>query len=453
MQLTTVQLKDKINNIKTFNSTLKDNHVFNIKNDLQFIERIFSRLSTEIDNNDLKSVANNIIDIAIAISQAERGLLYIKNDKRYELIAARNSECQSINIAQTDFSRNILFKAMELKQLVQIINKELLSENINLNNLRLHFIMCSPMVINEDNIGAIYVDSTKPLRKAFRFTPEYFSLFANKAAVFIRNTQYYQHIREHDMQLRLINEQLEKLHAMAAKGKNAAKIGHELNNLLAGIYGNIDITRSLICKNKEVEQILERLKKVEDLLRNIDRFSKSLLNNSKFECHFKPMTLNQVIQDFLRQYSSLYKGLNVSFDINLDSELPNTKIDQGLIQQVILNLVKNSIEVKPDCRILFKTLFDKKLQSINFYFADNGPGMSAEKLAHVFKKNYTDKPEGNGYGLMICKEIIEKHGGTISVQSKPGKGMIFIITLPLMLSENKVQTPKNQLDMIYNSWI
>jgi len=189
MQLTTVQLKKKINNIKTFNTAIKEELGSSLKNDSQFLDRIFCQLSTEIGSKDVQSVTNYLNDIAIAISQAERGLLYIKDKKNYRLISARDGEHKNIIISSTDFSRNILHKAIELRQLVQIIDKELLSGHTNVNNIKLKFIMCAPLIINGDNIGAIYVDSSKPLRKAFRFSPEFFSLFANRAAIFIRNIQ------------------------------------------------------------------------------------------------------------------------------------------------------------------------------------------------------------------------------------------------------------------------
>jgi len=239
---------------------------------------------------------------------------------------------------------------------------------------------------------------------------------------------------------------------MAAKGQNASKIGHELNNLLTVISGNIQIARSLLNKYGEEDQVVERLEKTEELLKNVGRFSNSLLKNSKFAYHFQSINLNQVILDFKFHYCSYNKDSNSNFAINLDYDLPVLKADPGLIKQVLLNLVKNSFESKPDCRILIKTIYNKSRQTINLYVADNGPGLSPEKLASLFKHNFTDKPDGNGFGLMICKEIIEKHGGTISVQSSPGKGVIFVIYLPIEASEKKVQTPQKQLDMLTHSW-
>ncbi|MBN2412212.1 HAMP domain-containing histidine kinase [candidate division KSB1 bacterium] len=451
MQLTTVQLKKKINNIKTFNTAIKEESDNRITNDMQFLDRIFYQLSAETGKKDLRSITNYISDIAIALSQAERGLVYLKENKEYRLISARNNERENINISKSDFSRGILYKAIQLKQLVQLIDKKLVTGQTNLNNIRLKFVMCAPMIINGEDIGAIYVDSSKPLRKAFRYTPEFFSLFGNKAAAYIRNIQYHEQISVHDKQMKLINEQLETLQKLAAKGKNASKIGHELNNLLAVIYGNIEIARSLLNKYGEGDQVLERLKKTEELLRNVGRFSKSLLKNSQFDYRFESINLNQVILDFKFHYSSYYKNSNTSFAINLDFDVPVTQADPGLIKQVLLNLVKNSIEAKPDCRILIKTIYNKARQTINLYVADNGPGFSPEKLAALFQNNYTNKPNGNGYGLMICKEIMQKHGGTISAQSSPGKGAMFIISLPVKPNENYKQTPRKQLDMIYQS--
>ncbi len=451
MQLTTVQLKKKINSIKTFNTAVTGEFGSPKTNDMQFLDRIFYQLSAETGKKDLRSITNYITDIAVALSQAERGIVYLKENGEYRLISARNNERGNIKISKSDFSRDILHKALKSRQLVQLVDKELSTGQKNLNNIKLKFVMCAPMVINGEDIGAIYVDSSKPLRKAFRYTPEFFSLFGNKAAVYVRNIQYHEQISVHDNQMKLINEQLETLRKMAAKGKNASKIGHELNNLLTIIYGNIEIARGLLDKYGEGDEVVERLKKTEELLMNVGRYSKSLLKNSQFDYHFVSINLNQVILDFKFHYSAYYNNSNACFAVNLDFDVPVTQADPGLIKQVLLNLVKNSFEAKPDCRILIKTIYNKARQTINLYVADNGPGFSPEKLVNLFNYNKTDKADGNGYGLMICKEIIQKHGGTISAQSSPGKGAMFIIILPVKPIAYNKQTPRKQLDMICQS--
>ena len=105
-------------------------------------------------------------------------------------------------------------------------------------------------------------------------------------------------------------------------------------------------------------------------------------------------------------------------------------VDANKIQRVFTNLIKNSFEAMTHGGTLEITSH-RKGESIEFIFSDTGEGMSEETLAKIFTPLFTTKAQGMGFGLAICKRIVEAHGGNIEVSSIRGKGTIFRIILPI----------------------
>jgi len=118
--------------------------------------------------------------------------------------------------------------------------------------------------------------------------------------------------------------------------------------------------------------------------------------------------------------------------LDLTKDCPKIYGDGGYLQQVLLNLINNSMDAMPrggDLRI--ETRGTAKQVAVGV--TDNGSGMSAETVAHAFDPMFTTKRlgTGTGLGLAICDQIVRQHGGTIEVESTPGKGTTFTLILPV----------------------
>ena len=112
------------------------------------------------------------------------------------------------------------------------------------------------------------------------------------------------------------------------------------------------------------------------------------------------------------------------------SDLPRLSLDRELFKQAILNLILNAGQAMPNggqLTIQAELCRDR----IELSFIDTGVGMTPDVLVQIFKPFYTTRPAGNGLGLATTRKIVEAHGGAIEVQSEPGKGTKFTITLPL----------------------
>jgi two-component system NtrC family sensor kinase len=142
--------------------------------------------------------------------------------------------------------------------------------------------------------------------------------------------------------------------------------------------------------------------------------------------------LNTVVQDALRVLYNQYK----KYDLNLVEEygegLPSVQGNFAQLGQVCMNLIKNAIEALKgrEGQIVLRTY--QKDGQVVFECADTGPGIAEEIRQNIFKPFFTTKApgEGTGLGLYICHQTIEKHRGSIEVDSEVGKGTTFRIKLP-----------------------
>jgi signal transduction histidine kinase len=116
--------------------------------------------------------------------------------------------------------------------------------------------------------------------------------------------------------------------------------------------------------------------------------------------------------------------------LNLIPDEQHLNVDPDKIERVFINLIKNAIDAMPNGGKI--TIDSKEANgSLEISFADIGTGISNEILPKIFSPLFTTKAQGMGFGLAICKRIIEAHGGTITVKTAKGKGTTFTVTLPI----------------------
>jgi signal transduction histidine kinase len=125
--------------------------------------------------------------------------------------------------------------------------------------------------------------------------------------------------------------------------------------------------------------------------------------------------------------------------LSVDIAMPTVQIDSGLIARVLGNLVSNAINYTPNGKtIVVQTLVAIDAQSVSFTVADEGIGIDATDLPYIFERFYRtararkEQFAGTGLGLAIVKEIVELHGGEVSVESELGRGSVFTVRLPLV---------------------
>jgi signal transduction histidine kinase len=232
----------------------------------------------------------------------------------------------------------------------------------------------------------------------------------------------------------LIREQNNKLMSLEAL---AAAISHEVRQPLTRISAsgsallrfaggtplkldNIrSVTEGIIAAAHRASQILDDIR---DLFGSADRAQ-------------SPVDMNDLVVTVLRALDSQLKNHNITIRTELASQLPPTMGHGGQLQEVIVNVIQNAVDamdsVDNDRRVL-RVRTEPKGDAISVEIADTGPGIDPKQSDKIFDTFFTTKPHGMGFGLAICRMIIERHQGQLAVSSASPHGAIFRIVLPQM---------------------
>ncbi len=223
----------------------------------------------------------------------------------------------------------------------------------------------------------------------------------------------------------------------------AAGIAHDLNNLLAILFNNLNLmylTKSISQEEQKIYQTLERH------LKRARYLAFQLLSLSKGgEIVFEKTDLETVIKDVA---SFALAGSKVKFYLELKVNVKNLKSDPYALSQVLLNLFINSVQAGAESlRVEVDKTKEDEREYLLVVVSDDGPGIPPEILAKVFEPFFTTKKEGSGLGLYIVKRLVERLGGKLRVESRLGEGTTFYIHLPYeTVEEEKLEEGAWALD-------
>jgi signal transduction histidine kinase len=244
--------------------------------------------------------------------------------------------------------------------------------------------------------------------------------------------------KEKEKQLELTQRQLARSARIALLGELAAGIAHEINNILTPALSNLSML--LIDREDLSDKALERLESVEESLIAASSMLHQLLDYSRKEPEKRePVDIKTILEQSLSLLKFKVSEKQIGIEKDLQPDLPRIQVDNAQIGQVFTNLTLNAMDaMKPGGTLRFVISHRveesaRKQPYLEILVEDTGCGMPPEVLNHVFEPFYTtkDKGLGTGLGLFICYGIIEKHGGTMDVESVPDEGTQFKICLPV----------------------
>jgi two-component system, NtrC family, sensor kinase len=262
-----------------------------------------------------------------------------------------------------------------------------------------------------------------------------------------------QRVEQKTRELKRAHEHALHTEKMASIGKMAAVLAHEINNPLSGILTYAKLMRKWInhddggqSRRHEIcdslDLIASESRRCGDLVKNLLTFSRTTPMN------LQPTNLNQVIEQALRLVQHQIDLTGIHVQRQFDPALPLARCDGAQIEQVMLALMMNAVDAMPQGGNLWLTTeVGREANCVRIVVRDDGSGIAPDVLPHIFEPFLTTKETGRGVGLglAISHSILERHDGTIEVQSELGRGTTFTVTLPAGAdSENAAPSPVSE---------
>ncbi len=223
------------------------------------------------------------------------------------------------------------------------------------------------------------------------------------------------------------------------RGEMAGEIAHEINNYLAVLMGNLELLPMLLKKGK-TERIDKKLDIMKTTVDQVARFANGLMDKSHGDAKFELTSPNQLVENIIAFIKPQNRFDIVQIFEELSPDVPLLEVDQGQVQQLLVNLIYNASEVlleqEGEKKIVVATsavtIHDTEYVQVDV--RDNGPGVPPDREDRLFEERFTTKEKGHGIGLITCRKIVSNHEGTISYRND--NGAVFSVRLPVKRSGN-----------------
>lgn len=229
---------------------------------------------------------------------------------------------------------------------------------------------------------------------------------------------------------RLIRQQQAQLvesETMAAVGEMASAVAHGIRNPLASIRSSAEVALEENPPFRSTaEEIIHETDRIEDWIRELLAYSKPPSGTPT------PIAINDLIRSALDSLDREIGKKNVKLTAELGASSPRVHADEALLRHVLISLMTNALDAMPrGGKLIVTGRVEQNGSGVEVSIKDTGSGIPKEQIEKVFKPFYTTKPKGMGVGLSLAKRVIERHGGTLRLESEPGEGTTVFLFLPI----------------------
>jgi signal transduction histidine kinase len=215
---------------------------------------------------------------------------------------------------------------------------------------------------------------------------------------------------------------------IAALGRAAAQVAHEVKNPLAGLLLYSLHLKSKATNFSESETYLVD-KIVETINHLISRVEQIMGYARPVSLTLRPGNVSQFVKDILDLLKPQLTANKVEVRLSLGQQPAYAMVDESSVRGALMNLILNAIEAMPEGGVL-NVAIDRTDEMLRLEITDTGRGIAEEEVKKIFEPFYTTKAQGLGLGMPYAKKIIDQHGGTMSLDSRPGEGATISVTLP-----------------------
>jgi signal transduction histidine kinase/pSer/pThr/pTyr-binding forkhead associated (FHA) protein len=390
---------------------------------------------------DIDQLLQRILELIFEWVEADRGCIMIVDQETGELTPASSRNRQG---AKSDerltVSRTILDYVVQNKEGVLTSDAredERWDHAASIVQAGVREAICVPLQGRYGTVGVIYIDTYTPPAKVLtqkspnRFTEEHLKLMVaigHQAALAVEDTSYYSAM-----------VQAERL---AAVGQTIATLSHHIKNILQGIRGGSYLIEEGL-KVGENDVVRRGWRIVE---KNQERISNLVMDMLTFSKEREPdlqrADLNETIADVVELMQTRANEAAVLLQFSPSADLPLLLFDADLMHRAVLNIVTNAIdacEKREAARVVLHIDYEPHERTTSIVVEDNGEGIPPEDVQRIFSVFESRKgARGTGLGLPVSQKILREHGGDILVESTPGAGSRFILTLPAKLASQPV---------------
>jgi PAS domain S-box-containing protein len=313
-------------------------------------------------------------------------------------------------------------------------------------HVKLKNVLFAPLIIDNKTMGIIGL-ANKPSDFIERDANMALA-FGEIASIALINSRMFEALEENERILKAYTEDLEKLveeeanklkdaERLAAIGETAGMVGHDIRNPLQAITSSVYLAKEelkTLPESSEKEDLTESLETIEDQVAYINKIVSDLQDFVKpLNPKIEEVDLQKLVKD---AFLSSAIPENIKVLISVADDLRQLAVDRYFIKRVLVNLITNAIQAMPDGGTLtVKATQENGMARISV--EDTGLGIPEENRNEIFKPLFTTKSKGQGFGLAVCKRLVEAHNdGSITFESEAGKGSKFTIQVP-----NKVRRP------------
>lgn len=287
-------------------------------------------------------------------------------------------------------------------------------------------VLCVPLAKNDETVGALMAVAAPGILREQDIT--LMEHVAATVVVAVEKAWLFHDLEAFADEIERSQNQLAQAEKMAAVGRLTASLAHEINNPLQAIQNSLHLAGHAGLDEQEKRTFLEMAQnEVNRLIQIVHR----MLDFYRPASAMRGLNVNRPVEDALAIAHKRLQQSHVHVEARLSRDLPPVRGTSNQLTQVFLNLVINAIEALPEGGTLWVgTAHHADARQVVVAFRDNGPGIPSEIREHLFEPFHTSKPTGTGLGLAISYGIIERHTGSIEIESPPGGGTTFIIRLP-----------------------
>jgi K+-sensing histidine kinase KdpD len=418
-----------------------------VHENLKRVYEINGIISSIFDKDEL---TEKILDIIFQLFDADRGyiLLVDKEGGELQLAAEKRRDASKEDFLSVAFSRSIASRVLENEESVITSNApedERFKRKESILDGRIKSAMCVPIRGRKEKLGVIYVDHRG---EAGHFTEDHLQLLTmvgNSVGVALENIRLYEDNLKMNV-LAAVNEEMRETNRKlveleAVKEDLINMVVHDMKNPVTNTMMGLDMIEldpgsTLSEQQAEYLQLAKRNQyKLSEMINNLLEISR--LESGAIEIEKVSTDVQDLVNRTVERYAALMKSANKTIEVSVDPSAQWVIADPRLVERIISNILSNAIKHSyPDSAIIVKVSSETEDGGVEVSIRDFGEGIAKEYHEQIFEKfcqaelRELGHKTDTGLGLAFCKMAVEAHGGTICVESEPGKGSCFTFSLP-----------------------